>query len=156
TFTPNAAAVYSGTLLVDTLSFGLTAAAFDAPLATPALQFDQPLQSALQSPLRISLPSPASADASGFLALSFAPDSTVVADDPAILFLSTGGRSVPWSVKKGDTQVLLGGQASTAFQTGTTAGRIRFTFSAPAQGFASDPTAEFAIPAAPVTIDRTS
>jgi len=86
--------------------------------------------------------------------LGFTPDTTLALDDPAILFTTTGARAVNYAVKQGETQVLLGGQTSAAFQTGTTAGRIRFTLSPPAQGFASDPTTVLAIAPAPVAIDR--
>ena len=156
TFTPGTAAVFVGALAVETRSYPLAGAAFYAPLGKPSLQFDQMLESAKQPRLSMALPVPASADASGLVTLTFTPDSRLVTDDLAIVFLATGGRTIGYSVRKGETQVLLGGQAAAAFQTGTVAGRLRFTLSSPPQGFASDPASELAIAAAPVLADRAS
>jgi len=61
--------------------------------------------------------------------ITFQPDTTLVSDDPSILFLGTGTRVVPFSVGIGQTQILLNGQSSATFQTGTTSGRIVFTVS---------------------------
>lgn len=153
-FTPPLAAVFSGTFTVETRSYSLTGAGFDVPLPQPLLEFDAPPESARQSRLSARLATPATADAAGFVTLSFTPDSTLTADDPAILFTATGSRSVAYSVRAGETQVQLGGQTATVFQTGTTAGRIRFTLAAPAQGFASDPATVLVIPPLPVGVDR--
>jgi hypothetical protein len=154
-FTPDSAALFSGTFTVETRSYPLAGAGFDAPLPKPSLEFDSPPESALQSRLSIRLPSPATATGSGLVMIAFTPDSPLAVDDPAILFTATGSRSLPYSVSKGDTQMQFpGGQTSAVFQTGTTSGRIRFTLVAPAQGFASDPTTVLVIPPAPIGIDR--
>jgi hypothetical protein len=156
TFTPPEAAVYRGALQVDTRSYTLTGTGFDEPLGKPSVQFDRPPASAQPTRMSVVLPSPASAAASGFITLSFHPDSKAATDDPAVLFVATGGRSIPYSVAKGETQVLLNGQVSTPLQTGTTAGLLQFSFSAPAQGFAGDPSSSVAIPPEPVFLDHAS
>jgi hypothetical protein len=127
-FTPAAAAVYSGALAIATRTYALSGAGFSAPLPKPVLEFDAgPMLSSQQRRLTMRLPSVAPATTSGFVNLALLPDTTVVTDDPAVMFLATGSRSMPFSVSAGSTQVLIGGQASALFQTGTTAGRIRFT-----------------------------
>ncbi|MEI9811925.1 MAG: hypothetical protein WDO18_04295 [Acidobacteriota bacterium] len=59
-----------------------------------------------------------------------------------------------FAVAKGETAATLNGLASVTFQTGTTAGTIRFTFSGIPQGFAADPTVTLAIPPAQIAVDR--
>jgi hypothetical protein len=74
-------------------------------------------------------------------------------DDTAIGFLNPLGRSVPFSVQQGSTNVLLGGQPFAVFQTGTTAGQIRFMLTSAQFIFESDATATLAIPPAVVFLD---
>ena len=100
------------------------------------------------------LPTAASSSASGNVNLAFLPDSTLATDDPAVVFLATGGRSLPFSITQGSTLISIGGQTSAVFQTGTTSGKIRFTLSGIQT--ASDPTATLTIPAAPISIDNAS
>ncbi|HWR53098.1 MAG TPA: Ig domain-containing protein [Bryobacteraceae bacterium] len=61
---------------------------------------------------------------SGTLALSFAPDSSAPADDPAIQF-STGGRTVTFTVPANSAQVAL--PSGLMLQTGSVAGTITLT-----------------------------
>src|SRR5437762_10049074 len=118
----------------------------------PLLEFDSgAVQSAQQRRLTMRLPTAAPATGSGFVNLAFLPDTTVVTDDPAVVFLATGTRSLPFSVSQGSTLVLIGGQASVAFQTGTSSGRIRFTLSGIST--AGDPTTLLPIPASSISLD---
>jgi hypothetical protein len=97
------------------------------------------------------LPSAASSSASGNVNLAFLPDTTLVTDDPAVIFLATGTRSLPFSITQGSTLISINGQTSALFQSGTTSGRIRFTLSGvPTAG---DATTTLTIPAAPISID---
>ncbi len=152
TFTPSAAGLYTGALAIATRTYVLTGAAFNAPLPKPLLQFDLgPVQSAQQRRLTMLLPTAASANASGFVNLAFLPDSTLITDDPAVVFLSTGTRSLPFSVTQGSTQILINGQTSAMFQTGTSSGRIRFTVSGITTD--GDPTTTLTVPPAAISLD---
>jgi hypothetical protein len=53
----------------------------------------------------------------------------MIADDPAVVFVATGARSVPFSIKAGDTQFTLGGQTDAVFQTGTNQAKLASVFS---------------------------
>jgi hypothetical protein len=151
-FTPGAAGIYTGTLAIETRTYVLTGAAFDAPLPKPLLQFDiGPIQSAQQRRLTMLLPTAASASATGFVNLAFLPDSTLITDDPAIVFLATGTRSLPFSISQGSTQISINGQPSAVFQTGTSSGRIRFTVSGIVTD--GDPTMLLTVPASPISLD---
>jgi hypothetical protein len=152
TFTANAAGLYTGALTIETRTYVLTGAAFDTPLPKPLLEFDAgPTQSAQQRRLTMRLPTAASVSVSGTVNLAFLPDSTVVADDPAIVFLATGTRSLPFSVSQGSTNILINTQTSAVFQTGTSSGRIRFTVSGVSTD--GDPTTMLTVPASPISLD---
>jgi hypothetical protein len=152
TFTPGAAAVYTGSLAIETRTYGLRGTAFNTPLPTPLLEFDSgSVQSAQQRRLTMRLPTAATSSASGSVNLAFVPDTTIVTDDPAIVFLATGTRSLPFSITQGSTVISIGGQTSAMFQTGTTSGRIRFTLAG--VPIAGDPTTTLTIPASAISID---
>jgi len=112
------------------------------------------MQSAQQRRLTMRLPAAAPATASGFVNLAFTPDTTLVTDDPAVVFLATGTRTLPFSVTQGSTQVSISGQASAMFQTGTSSGRIRFTLTGVSTD--GDPTTTLTIPAALLSFDTTT
>ena len=151
-FTPGAAASYTGALVIGARTYVLTGTAFSTPLPTPLLEIDSgSIQSAQQRRLTMRLPAAAPLSASGSVNLAFLPDTTLVTDDPAVVFLATGTRSLPFSISQGSTQISINGQTSAMFQTGTSSGRIRFTVSG--ISIASDPTILLTIPASPVSID---
>ena len=154
-FTPGAAAVYQGTLTIEARSYVLNGVAFDAPLPKPALEFDAgPFQSAQQRQLTIRLPAAATSSASGFVNLAFLPDTKLIADDPAVVFLATGTRSLPITITQGSTQVAIGGQPWAMFQTGTSSGQIRFSISGISTD--GDPTRTVSIPPASISLDTAS
>ncbi|SRR5579884_834285 len=154
-FSPQSAGLYSGTLTIDARTFPLSGSAFTPSLPPPILEFDPGLPgSGQQRSISMRLPSPSPIAASGALTLSFRPDTSVVADDPAIVFVATGTRSVPFSIKPGETRFLLGGQPEAVFQTGTTSGQISFTVSAGASLTAPAPPAVMTIPPSVVGIDN--
>jgi hypothetical protein len=156
-FAPTAAALYAADLIVETRSYRLTGAGVDPPLPPPTMQFDTPaVQSAEQRALSMRFSAPVRAAARGFLNLSFDPDTSVVRDDPAVVFVATGTRSIPFSVAEGDTQALLNGEPTAVIQTGTTAGRFRFTLSGVAAGIEGNPTSVLVVPPAPIEVDRTT
>ena len=151
-FTPGTAGLYSGALAIETRTYGLSGTAFNSPLPKPLLEFDSgPMQSAQQRRLTMRLPSAAPATASGVVNLAFLPDTTLITDDPAVVFLATGTRTLPFSVTQGSTQILIGGQASAVFQTGTSSGRIRFTLTGISTD--GDPTTTLTIPASLLSFD---
>jgi hypothetical protein len=152
-FAPGAPGFYTGMLTVDTRTFPLSGTAVAPTLPAPVINYDSsPLASAQQRTLTMTIPSAAPVAVSGNVTLAFAPDTTLVADDPSVVFAATGSRSLPYTIRQGDTQVLLNGQPSAVFQTGTTSGKIRFTLSSnlTLQG---DPTTVLTIPPAKVAID---
>jgi hypothetical protein len=152
TFTPNAIGLYPGSLGIGTRSYVLTGAAFATPFPTPLLEVDTgPVQSAQQRQLTMRLPTAASVSASGFVNLAFLPDTTLLTDDPAVVFLATGTRSLPFSISQETTQITINGKTSAMFQTGTTSGRIRFTISGIAT--AGDATTVLTVPASGIALD---
>jgi hypothetical protein len=153
-FTPTTPAIYSGTLTIDSRSFTLSGTAVAPAIPTPLIGYDTgPLQSAQQRNLTLSLPSPAPLAFSGYVTLAFTPDTSLVTDDPSVVFAATGARSLPFTIHQGDTQMLVNGQASAVFQTGTTSGKIRLSLTSNL-AFAGDPTAILTIPPAKVFADN--
>jgi hypothetical protein len=154
-FSPNAAGSYTGALAIETRTYVLNGAAFDPPLPKPLLEFDSgSFQSSQQRRLTMRLATAAPAKASGFVNLAFLPDTTLVTDDSAVVFLATGTRTLPFSVAAGSTQITIGGQTSAMFQTGTSSGRIRFTISGISTD--GDPTTVLTIPASLLSLDTTT
>ncbi len=154
TFAPVDATTYSGTLHVDSRAFPLTGAAYNPLLPKPALTLDSgSVASAQQRTLKMSLPSGAPFAASGYLNLKFAPATNAVTDDPAVMFIATGARILPFSFRQGDTQVLLNGQTGVVVQTGTTAGTITFFLTPTGFQFDGDPTTAVTIPPAAIAIE---
>jgi hypothetical protein len=151
-FTPSAAALYTGSLAIETRTYTLTGTAFNTPLPTPLLEFDSgSIQSAQQRRLTMRLPTAATSSGSGNVTLAFVPDTALVTDDPAVVFLATGTRSLPFSIAQGSTLISIGGQTSAMFQTGTTSGKIRFTLSGIST--VGDPTTLLTIPASAISVD---
>jgi hypothetical protein len=146
--------IYSGVLTVASRTYQLTATVFAPPLPAPILSFDTTLaRSGEQHTLSMRLPSASTIDASGNVNIAFLPDSAVASNDPAIAFVATGTRTLPFSVKAGSTQILIGGASGVVFQTGTSAGQIRFTVSGVLQGLSGDSTTALRIPPSTVIVD---
>jgi hypothetical protein len=144
----------SGSILVGTQTFALTAAGFNPLLPAPSISFDATtFASAQQHAVSISLPTPAACAASGYLNLGFAVARSVtgVTDDTSVVFLQGSTRSLPFSVAANQTAVSIDGESAAMFQTGSTEGTLTFTMSG-AQ-FSGNPTTTITIPPAPITID---
>jgi hypothetical protein len=153
-FSPSSAAVYSGTLTVDSRSYPLTGTAFAPALPTPILEFDAGTPgSSEQRTLTMRLGAPSPVSASGSVLLSFRSASTIASDDSSVVFVATGARAVPFSIKTGDTQFVLGGQPGAVFQTGTTAGTISFSVSATVS-MSGAASAAMTIPATAIQVDN--
>jgi hypothetical protein len=153
-FAPATPGVYSGTLTIDARIYTLSATAVSPVLPAPVFSFDAGVfQSAQQRNVTLSLPTASPVEATGNVTIAFTPDTTLVPDDPSVDFAATGARSIPFTVHQGSTQVLLNGQSSAVFQTGTTSGKINFYVSSNV-AFQSASTAAVTIPPAKVSVDN--
>jgi len=138
----------TGTLIINTNSYALTGQGADPPLPKPVLTLDAPtIGSGEQHALTMSLASPAVCAALGSVSLAFASAKSLpVTDDTSIVFLSGSTRSLQFSVSAGASTVLIDGQSSAEFQTGTTAGTITFSVS-------GTPSISFTIAPATISIE---
>ena len=145
-------AIYSGSLSINTASYALSGNGITPSLPAPALTFDaQTFSSMEQHTLSISLPSPSVCGASGNVNLTFTPAANLP-DDFTIVFVSRSSRSLPFTVSPGSSQVLLDGNASVTFATGSTTGSIAFTLSGPSISGAP-PSSSFPIAPAAIYLD---
>jgi hypothetical protein len=155
-FTPPGPLPYTGTIAIDTQSYGISGTGQPALLPAPSFGFDSTsYTSGKQGVLTVTLPSPAPIAATGYVNLAFTPSTAVVKDDSQIMFVANSARTIPFSVSAGSTKVLLNGQNSAAFQTGTTEGTIAFTMTTTAALVGSPPVKQFTIGGAPVIIEST-
>jgi hypothetical protein len=152
--------IYAGTLTVVTQAitqtFLLAGAAFAPPLPKPGFSFNpDTLASGEQVTLTMSLPSPYPCPAlfSGYVNLAFTPETAVVPDDPAIVFLPGSTRTLPLALNADGTQVFINGQASAIFQTGTTAGSITFSITTTGVQLNANPTTVVSIPPAVIAVE---
>ncbi|MGE5645773.1 MAG: hypothetical protein ACM336_08275 [Acidobacteriota bacterium] len=96
-----------------------------ADVTMPAFRIEagsQALASGQQANLTIRFAGKAPLQGNGLLRMDFTGKG-----DPAIAFLGPGGRSVPFTIEKGEDIARFSGETSIGFQTGTTAGTIIFT-----------------------------
>lgn len=127
-FRPARTGLINATLTVDgrvikLVGNGLAGAVPDFRLVPSAMDVD----SASQADARIELVSPAAQTVNGTLTLVFEGDVGGMPDDKSIRFITTGTRSVPFSVPAGATKAQFAGGSNEAalFQTGTASGKIR-------------------------------
>jgi hypothetical protein len=155
-FSPTSAVNYLGLLTIDSRTFDLAGNGVAPLLGAPILNTQTtPLHSGQQRTLTVELPSPAPLTTTGTITISTTPDSPLIQDDPTVMFVTNGSRSIAFTVNQGDTQALLAGKPSAVFQTGAASGRIKFSVSASVP-FASDPTRVLIVPADVVSIDNPS
>jgi hypothetical protein len=125
-FTPTAAGVRSGSLVIGSSTYALTGTGVAQSLATLGLSISLPQAlSAQQGAVTVTLVPASQTSGSGTLTLAFQPASGLT-DDAAIAFAS-GGRTATFTFSPGDTQGRFGTQLTAPFQTGTTAGALVFT-----------------------------
>ncbi len=124
-FQPGGAGTWTGALTVGERNYPLSGTAVGPPLPHPALVIDlaEP-RSGRSGSIIVNLDAAARTAGAGVLTLSFEPLAKG-ASDPAVQ-LGVVGRSLPFTIAPGDTQVHFGDLAAVAFQTGTTAGTISF------------------------------
>jgi hypothetical protein len=145
-------ASFSGSLIVNSQVFPLTGGAITPPLPKPAITFDSAsFSSGEQHTVALNLPSAPPCAAAGNLNLAFKSTVTGVSGDSSIVFLQGSSPSLPFTVAANSTAVLIAGQPTAMFQTGTTAGMITFTVTG--TPLAADPTTSITIPPAVISID---
>lgn len=145
-------ASYNGSLIINGQTFPLVAAGITPSLAKPTIAFDKStFASGEQHSVSISLPSVSPCGATGNLNLAFTPNVAGVADDTAVVFVKGNVRSLQFTVPPNSSQVTIAGQGSQTFQTGTTAGTIKFTIAGPP--VAADPTTTISVSPAVIEID---
>lgn len=155
-FQPSAAQAYTGTLRIGPLTYTLMGQGANPAVPTPVISFDaRPPASAQQRQISARLPSPSPVSGSGTLTMSFFPNPGLP-DDSSIAFLNPFARIIPFSIQEGSTEIRLGGQPFAVFQTGTTAGQIRFALGSSQFTFESQPVAALTIPPAPIVLDLSS
>ncbi len=127
-FQPNAATPFTAILSIGSQPVNLSGVGTAPPLPAASLQFDvSTFASQQQDHVTVSLASASQVSASGTLTLAFTPSVTGVTDDPALMFVATGGRNLSVQVSVGSQTAFYNGQSQFAFQTGTTAGKLTFT-----------------------------
>jgi len=152
--TPQTVGVITGTLKIQGREYTLRATVVEAPLPAPIFEFESSAAaSGQQRRLTMRLPSPSRSTATGLVNLAFIADPNL-ADDPAVMFVETSSRQVRFAVEEGKSAVTLNGQPFATFQTGTTAGRIRFTITGVASGFASDPETTVILSPTQIALDK--
>lgn len=127
--TPTSVGAYSGNLYINKDTYLVVAKVAsgggDSTGPTPGFTIaidPQTLASGQQARLSINFDSPAPADGNGLLKMDFNGKG-----DPAIEFISTQNRSVPFTVAKGEDTARFSGETGIDFQAGTTVGTIIFT-----------------------------
>ncbi len=122
-FQPSGAGTWTGSLLIGERAYPLTGTAIGPPLPHPLLAIDLPTaRSAQQGSIVVNLDAPARTTGAGTLTLDFEPLSPGPTD-PTIQ-LGVVGRSLPFTIATGETQVRFGELAAVTLQTGSTAGTI--------------------------------
>jgi hypothetical protein len=133
-FSGSTTGTYTGTLLIGSRSFSLTGQSITSSQPVPSITIDQnPLLSQQQAHVTVQLAGAASVAEIGTLTMQFTPSVANVSDDPAIEFVSPSGRQLQVTVANGAQVGTYNGQSAITFQTGTTAGTIKFTVQFPNQ-----------------------
>lgn len=148
-FQPTTSGLKLGTLTLDDGRFPLEGVAREAPFPRPRLTIGPDAQlSGKQVRVSVIFDAQSRADGAGVLRLEFQP-ALPGPEDPAVTFITSRSRTIPFVVKSGESQALFSNQRDTLLQTGTTAGTLRIT--AEMGGFTTENTIQIA--AAPVVVD---
>lgn len=125
TFEPANAGPFQSFLDVNGRLFRLTGTASEPPFTRPSVELvTNVLTSAQQGKVAVRFGSPSRARGSGQLRITFTPAPGAKDNDAAIQFVSSGSRTIPFTVAEGDTYVKFGAAQETTFQSGTTAGTL--------------------------------
>jgi hypothetical protein len=147
-FAPSQPGAQSATLAIGTLQFTLSGKAV-APSLNPSIQVSPDiLTSGQQAQVSIPLSGPSQANTTGTLTLAFTSAVSGAADDPAIIFTASGTRTAAVSFVSGASSgSFASGQNTLTFQTGTTAGTLKFTLT-----FASGQTVSKSVDITPTAV----
>ena len=149
-YTPLRGGVFRANLLLDQRTFVLAGNAYEPPLPELSLVFPSAVYaSAQQQAFQVRFTTPMQGNAVIRLGLAFEPLNGMP-DDPAVLFLANGARALTLQAKAGDETLTWNGDPNLLFQTGTTAGRLRFTLTHET----TTRTADFVIPPAPPALEK--
>lgn len=146
-FAPATSGSKLGALVIGSLGYPVEGVAREPAPPRPRVQVDSSLRSGAQARVAVLFEAASRGQASGQLRVEFEAG-VAGPDDPAIVF-SNGRRSIPFTLREGDSQAMFGESREAIVQTGTTAGRLRFI--AEAGGFTAQ--AESAVAPAAVTVD---
>ena len=150
-FAPTESGPQQGEFRIDQRRFILRGGTLEPPLPAPIVSIDlkdrQP-SSALQPVASVRFDPAPRTSGSGRLRIELKP-AMAAPDDPGVLFVSTGSRSIDFSVIEGEPTAQFGPAAAVPFQTGTTAGTIVLT----AELGDRVETTSIEIPPQPVAID---
>lgn len=131
-FSPSQTGTFTGTLLIGTRQFSITAQAVSSVVPDASFTVDvSPLVSSKQVHLGVKLASASPVSAIGTITMTFAPLVSGIADDPAILFTATSSRQLQVTIAANAQTATYNGDSAITFQTGTTAGTLTFTLSIP-------------------------
>jgi len=122
TWQPASPGSADGALQINERTYKLHGTGLEPPIQQPQIVFDKTAGSGKQVKLSIQFGAAAQSNGAGQLTMEF-----LGKDDPAIQFLSPAGRSAPFTVRAGETYARFQDLPQVEFQTGTTAGTIRFT-----------------------------
>ncbi len=142
---PQAAGTFSFQVRVRDTAGGSDEKGFTIVVGLPPLQSDiiglpDETDPAQPQTAQVTLSQPYPTDITGTLTLTFTPDATVPADDPAVQF-ATGGRTAQFTILAGMTTAQFGSANNIGVQTGSVAGRIEVTarFTANGEDITPDP-----------------
>jgi hypothetical protein len=131
-FSPSGPGTYTGTLSIGTRQFSLTAQSTNPLASNVSFQIDQsPLASQQQAHLSLQLSSPAPVKLIPTLSMEFTSLVSGITNDPAINFVASSGRQLQVTFESGSQTGTFNGQSALTFQTGTTAGTLKFTLAFP-------------------------
>jgi hypothetical protein len=130
-FTPVSAGSFTGSLAIGSRIFSLSGLSVTSAIPSLSINTNGTMSSQQQVNLTVQLSAPSPVSALGTITLSFAPSVANVSDDPAVLFLATGGRQLNINLASGAQTATYNSQSSITFQTGTTAGSITFSVAFP-------------------------
>jgi hypothetical protein len=150
-FAPTQTGVQQGEFRIDQRRFVLRGSALEPPLPKPLVIVDlkgQPPASGAQPVAAVRFDPAPRTSGTGTLQLELRP-SVEAKEDAAVMFLSTGSRTIGFSVIEGEANAQFGAAAAIPFQTGTTAGTLVIT----ARVGDAVETASIEIPPQPVAID---
>jgi hypothetical protein len=122
TWQPASPGSADGTLQINERTYKLHGTGLEPPIQQPQIVFDKTAGSGKQVKLSIQFGAAAQSNGAGQLTMEF-----LGKDDPAIQFLSPAGRSAAFTVRAGETYARFQDLPQIEFQTGSTAGTIRFT-----------------------------